>query len=110
MVNYYFDFIILDSDDLITKIFRNEIYKRGNKMIKNKNNIIELLEENKSFSYFKNNAEIDVVLKESESINIRCYDDKCIVINFFDYEEGISILYKDRKYINMRMYSIVNYV
>ena len=73
-------------------------------MIKNKNNIIELLDENKSFTYFKDNSEIDVSLKESESINIRCYDDKCIIINFFDYEEGISKLYKDRKYINRRMF------
>jgi len=71
-------------------------------MIKNKNNIRELLDEIKSFTYFKDNAEIDVVLKERESINIRCYDDKCININFFDYKEGISMLYKDRKYINRR--------
>jgi len=72
-------------------------------MIKNKNNIIKLLEENRGFSYFKDDMEIDVVLKESESINIRCYDNKCIIINFFNYEEGISVLYKDRKYINMKM-------
>ncbi|MBU3181466.1 hypothetical protein [Clostridium psychrophilum] len=70
-------------------------------MIKNKNNIIELLNKIKGFSYFKDNSEIDVVLKESENINIRCYDDKCISINFFNYEKGISMLYKDRKYINM---------
>jgi len=74
-------------------------------MIKNKNNIVELLGEVKRFTYFKDNSEIDVVLKESENINIRCYDDKCIIINFFDYEKGISVLYKDRKYINV---SIVN--
>lgn len=72
-------------------------------MIKNKNNIVELLGEVKRFTYFKDNSEIDVVLKESEKINIRCYDDKCIIINFFDYEKGISMLYKDRKYINMKM-------
>jgi hypothetical protein len=69
-------------------------------MIKNKNNIIELLHETKKFTYFKGNSEIDVVLKASECINIRHYDDKCIFINFFDYKEGISMLYKDRKYIN----------
>lgn len=73
-------------------------------MIKNKDNIIKLLSEVKSFSYFKDNSEIDVTLKESESINIRCYDDKCIIINFFDYEKGISMLYKDRKYINRKMF------
>jgi hypothetical protein len=72
-------------------------------MIKNKNNIIKLLDETKSFSYFKNNSEIDVTLKESESINIRCSDDKCIIINFFDYDKGISMLYKDRKYINKKI-------
>ena len=72
-------------------------------MIKNKNNIIKLLDEIRSFTYFKNNSEIDVVLKERESINIRCYDDKCIIINFFNYEKGISMLYKDRKYINMKI-------
>ena len=48
-------------------------------------------------------TEIDVVLKASENINIRCYDDKYIMINFFDYEEGISMLYKDRKYINKKI-------
>ncbi|MCB2295844.1 hypothetical protein LGK95_20475 [Clostridium algoriphilum] len=74
-------------------------------MIKNKNNIIELLNKIKRFSYFKNNSEIDVVLKETESINIRCYDDKCIVINFFNYDKGISMLYKDRKYINMKIFN-----
>ncbi|MBX4263857.1 hypothetical protein [Clostridium estertheticum] len=73
-------------------------------MIKNKNNIVELLGEVKRFTYFKDNSEIDVVLKESEKINIRCYDDKCIIINFLDYETGISMLYKDRKYINMEIY------
>ncbi|MBW9169977.1 hypothetical protein K2F43_02025 [Clostridium estertheticum] len=72
-------------------------------MIKNKNNIVELLGEVKRFTYFKDNSEIDVVLKESEKINIRCYDDKCIIINFLDYETGISMLYKDRKYINMEI-------
>ncbi|WP_291636690.1 hypothetical protein [Clostridium sp.] len=72
-------------------------------MIKNKNNIVELLDKIKSFTYFKENVEIDVVLKECEGINIRCYDDKCIVINFFDYKKGISMLYKDRKYINKKM-------
>ena len=40
-------------------------------MIKNKNNIVELLGEVKRFTYFKDNSEIDVVLKESEKINIR---------------------------------------
>ena len=73
-------------------------------MIKNKKNIIELLDKINSFTYFKDNAEIDVVLKESEKINIRCYDEKRIIINFFDYEKGISMLYKDRKYINMKMF------
>ncbi|MBU3160155.1 hypothetical protein KPL37_10370 [Clostridium frigoris] len=72
-------------------------------MIKNKNNIVQLLDEIRRFTYFKDNTEIDVVLKESEKINIRCYDAKCIVINFFDYEKGISMLYKDRKYINMKI-------
>ncbi|MBU3215703.1 hypothetical protein LL033_11130 [Clostridium estertheticum] len=72
-------------------------------MIKNKNNIVELLGKIKRFTYFKDNSEIDVVLKESEKINIRCYDDKCIIINFLDYETGISMLYKDRKYINMEI-------
>jgi len=72
-------------------------------MIKNKNNIRDLLDENKRFTYFKDNAEIDVVSKERECINIRYYDDKCIIINFFDYKKGISMLYKDRKFINRRI-------
>lgn len=73
-------------------------------MIRDKDSIIELLNELKSFSYFKDKAEIHVVLKECESINIRRYDDKCIVINFLDYKKGISELYKDRKYINKKMF------
>ena len=72
-------------------------------MIKNKNNIIELLGEVKRFTYFKDKSEIDVVLKESEKISIRHYNDSCIIINFFDYEKGISMLYKDRKYINKKI-------
>ena len=72
-------------------------------MIKNKNNIIELLHEKRSFTYFKEDLEIEVTLKASESINIKYYNDKYIMINFFDYEEGISKLYKDRKYINRRV-------
>ena len=72
-------------------------------MIKNKNNIIELLDNIKSFTYFKEDLQIDVSLKANESINIRCYNDKYIMINFFNYEEGISKLYKDRKYINKRV-------
>ena len=72
-------------------------------MIKNKNNIIELLDEIKKFTYFKEDLEIEVTLKASESINIKYYNDKYIMINFFDYEEGISKLYKDRKYINRRV-------
>ena len=72
-------------------------------MIKNKNNIIQLLDEIKRFTYFKEDLEIEVTLKASESINIKYYNDKYIMINFFDYEEGISKLYKDRKYINRRV-------
>lgn len=87
----------------IKKDLKSRIYKRGNKMIKSKKNIRELLEEIRSFTYFKNNTEIDVILKERQSINIRYYDDKCIVINFLDYKMEISMLYKDRKYINMRI-------
>ena len=73
-------------------------------MIKNKNNIIQLLDEIKRFTYYKDTAEIDAVLKERECINIRCYEDKCIIINFFNYENGISVLYKDRKYINRKIF------
>lgn len=56
-------------------------------MIKNKNNISELLEDVKAFTYFKDETEIDVVLKEAETINIRCYDEKCIIINFLNTKE-----------------------
>lgn len=73
-------------------------------MIKNKGNISELLDNVKRFSYFKENDEVDVVLKAEESINIRYSNDKCIVINFFNYDEGISTLYKDRKYINKKLF------
>jgi len=69
-------------------------------MIKNKSNICELINEVKNFSYEKEAVIIDVELKTEESMHIRCYDEKCIIINYYDYEEGISALYKDRKYIN----------
>ncbi|MBK5242865.1 hypothetical protein [Clostridium sp.] len=52
-------------------------------MIKNKNNIIKLLNEIKSLTY----------LKESPEINV----DKCTDTDCFDYKDGISMLYKDRK-------------
>jgi hypothetical protein len=52
-------------------------------MIKNKNNILKLLRELKSLTY----------IKEAPEIN----EDKCIDTDSFDYKDGISMLYKDRK-------------
>lgn len=73
-------------------------------MIKNKNNIIELLESVRKFTYVKDTMEIDVSLKENSGISIRQNTPTCFVINFMDLDTGISTLYKDRKYINKDMY------
>jgi hypothetical protein len=70
-------------------------------MIINKNSLKVLLNNIKSFIRTKCSSQIDVVVRQSECINIRCYDDKCRVIDFFKYEKkGSSMLYKDNKYIN----------
>ncbi|MGH4118949.1 hypothetical protein [Clostridium sp.] len=52
-------------------------------MVKNKNNIIKLLNEIKSLTYLKGTSEINV--------------DKSIDTDLFEYKDGISMLYKDRK-------------
>jgi hypothetical protein len=69
-------------------------------MIKCKNNVENLIKEERRFKYFKNSSVINVSLKSDENISIRCNNPKCIIINYFDYDEAISRLYKDRKYIN----------
>lgn len=73
-------------------------------MIKNKSNICELINEVKNFSYEKEDSVVDVELKTEESLHIRCYEEKCITINYYDYEKGVSALYKDRKYINKMLF------
>ncbi len=69
-------------------------------MIKNKNNVCELLRNLKNFSYEKDDQLIDVELITAENVNIRYYDKKCIIINYHQYDEAVTTLYKDRKYIN----------
>ncbi|KYH35158.1 hypothetical protein CLTEP_07820 [Clostridium tepidiprofundi DSM 19306] len=69
-------------------------------MIRCKNNVEELIKKQGSFKYFKESAQVDVSLKSDELIRIRYNNPKCIVINFFNYDDAISRLYKDRKYIN----------
>ncbi|MEG2353913.1 MAG: hypothetical protein RSB70_04660 [Clostridium sp.] len=73
-------------------------------MIKSKSNLEELIREVKSFTYSKHSSEIDVSLK-NDSLSIRCDMPKCIVINFLGYEKALSLLYKDRKYINKQLFS-----
>lgn len=70
------------------------------KMIRNKENIDKLLNDLKEFSYDKDGALIDVILNENLNVKIRCYEEKFIKIEYYDYENAISTLYKDRKYIN----------
>jgi hypothetical protein len=69
-------------------------------MIKNKSNIGELLKNLTSFSYEKDDRMVNVQLITEENVNIRYYDKKCITINYHQYEDAVSELYKDRKYIN----------
>lgn len=76
-------------------------------MIKSKSCLEELLKEEKSFTYHKQEAEIDVKLKEKEidEVTIRCNKPNCIEINMLDYDKAISMLYKDRKYINQSVFA-----
>lgn len=69
-------------------------------MIKNKSSLCELLENLRSFSYEKDERMIEVQLVTDENVNIRYYEEKCITINYRKYEDAVSELYKDRKYIN----------
>lgn len=69
-------------------------------MIKNKSGVIELLNDLRNFSYSKEDTIVDVELVTEEDVNIRYYEDKCIVINYYQYEDAVTTLYKDRKYIN----------
>ncbi|MCJ7691226.1 MAG: hypothetical protein MUO60_18200 [Clostridiaceae bacterium] len=64
---------------------------------KNKNNTIKLLNEIKSFTFFKEATEIDMDLRERECIGIKCYGDRFVDIDFYDNKDGITMLYKDRK-------------
>lgn len=52
-------------------------------MVKNKNNIIKLLNEIKGLTYLKEASEL--------------HEDKLIDTDIVDYKDGISMLYKDRK-------------
>ena len=69
-------------------------------MIRCKNNVEELIRKQGGFQYFKEAARVDVSLKSDELISIRYNNPKSIVINFVNYDEAISKLYRDRKYIN----------
>jgi hypothetical protein len=69
-------------------------------MIKNKENINNVLNELKEFSYDKDGILVDVALYDNLNVNIRYYEDNCIKIDYCDYDNAISTLYKDRKYIN----------
>lgn len=69
-------------------------------MIKNKENVCEVVQDLRNFSYVKEGISVDVALIADENINIRYYDEKLITINYCQFEQGISTLYKDRKYIN----------
>ncbi|SHI12671.1 hypothetical protein SAMN02745196_03049 [Clostridium collagenovorans DSM 3089] len=73
-------------------------------MIKSKSHLEELIQEVKSFTYAKDSGEVDVALKD-ETVSIRYDMPKCIVINFLEYEQALSLLYKDRKYINQQLFS-----
>lgn len=78
-------------------------------MIKSKSNVVELIQEVKSFRYYKEDStEVDVSLKEGDCISIRYDTPKCIFINLYDYDKAISMLYKDRKYINKYLVNCYN--
>ncbi|MEG0133617.1 MAG: hypothetical protein RR891_09870 [Clostridium sp.] len=70
-------------------------------MIKNKENISQVLKKIKGFSYMKGDIMVDVAMGDNSFVNIRYYESKCIKIDYYKkYDNAISTLYKDRKYIN----------
>jgi len=76
----------------------------GKAMIKSKSCLEDLLKEMKSFTYYKEESQIDVQLKDINGVTIRCNTPSCIEINMLDYDKAISFLYKDRKYINQSVF------
>lgn len=69
-------------------------------MIKNKNNIIELLNAMRNFTYIKDSTEIAVVFRGKSDINFLYNTPSCFITKSLDYDKGVSVLYQDRKYIN----------
>lgn len=73
-------------------------------MIRTKENLKDILMELKKFNYNKEDEDIDVYLKEEDNIKIVFNSQKYIKINFYTYDEALSLLYKDRKYINKALF------
>ena len=69
-------------------------------MIRTKENLSSILNELDKFEYVKEDEQIEVCNNDNSKIKFICYSSKCIKIEYHDYEEAISLLYKDRKYIN----------
>lgn len=73
-------------------------------MIKTKDNIKEILSSSKKFTYDKEGTDIDVFLHEDNGIKMMCDSESKISIYYYSYDEGLSLLYKDRKYINKALF------
>lgn len=73
-------------------------------MIKTKDNIKEILSSSEKFTYDKEGTDIDVFLHEDNGIKMMCDSKSKISIYYYSYDEGLSLLYKDRKYINKALF------
>lgn len=73
-------------------------------MIRTKENVKDILMELKKFNYNKEDEDIDVYLNEEDNIKIVVNSQKYIKIDFCTYDEALSLLYKDRKYINKALF------
>lgn len=73
-------------------------------MIKTKDSIKEILSSSKKFTYDKEGTDIDVFLHEDNGIKMMCDSESKISIYYYSYDEGLSLLYKDRKYINKALF------
>lgn len=74
-------------------------------MIRSKNNVEELLKNKNGFRYSREEMEqVSVNQRENQIISIIKDTPKCIYINRYNIDKAVSVLYKDRKYINKNIF------
>ena len=74
-------------------------------MIRSKNNVEELLKNKNGFRYSREEMErVSVNQRENQIISIIKDTPKCIYINRYNIDKAVSVLYKDRKYINKNLF------